>query len=222
VFGVGEAALVDDQAGVDLARRDRRHDAVVADLDLLDALGCEQAQQQLGRGGPAGHGDPAPAQALRRAGGTVGPGDDQRAHAAAQRAAGAQHPPCAGEPAEGVVADLGDVELACERTLVERLDVVEHDLEAQRRRDAAVHQRVEDEAVVGARREAEAEGVVRGRRPRAPGYGAATGTNVGPAGTARRAGAAGAHGRGSSGLLHSDAALHAAAEAVACGASTRR
>src|SRR5690606_14237060 len=59
----------------------------------------------------------------------------------------------------GVKAQLGNVGLPRERGLVERLDIVEPDRDVQALEiDAPVHDGVEDEAVVRARRETERQG----------------------------------------------------------------
>ena len=82
VVGVGEAALVDDQARVDLAGGDGIEDRVVAHLDGLAERRRGQAQEQVGGGVPARDRDPArgrllqasPARGRRRAGRSRAPG----------------------------------------------------------------------------------------------------------------------------------------------------
>ena len=59
VVGVGEAALVDDQPGVDLARLDRRQDLVVAQLHHLAVLAVGEPEEQERRRLPAGNRDAA-------------------------------------------------------------------------------------------------------------------------------------------------------------------
>src|SRR5690606_36094198 len=98
------------------------HDRVVAD-DLRAYVVAPQGEQQAGRGGPARHGDRPPGEVDVRVA-----RDDERADAAAERPAGAEQHPVAGEVAVGVVADLGDVELAGHRRLVQGVDVHQLDL----------------------------------------------------------------------------------------------
>jgi len=150
VLGIGEARLVDDQARIDLARLDRRHDRVVAHLDPAHAGRRVEIEQQVRRRPAPGRGDGRVAQLQ-----PLVAGHDQRPHAVPHRAARRQHPPVVGDPSEGVVGHLRDVQLAVLSQTVQPLDVLEPDGPRQVGRDDAVHQRVEDEGVVGAGREAE-------------------------------------------------------------------
>ena len=84
--------------------------------------------------------------------------NQQRPAVASQRAAGVEQHVVADAVGVGVIAQLGDVGLAGERGVVERLDVGEPDRELQPFEiDPPVHDRVEHEAVVRARREAQRE-----------------------------------------------------------------
>ena len=95
VLGVGEAALVDDQPGVDLAALDRAEDAVVAHLHHLAEIGRRQPQQPEGGGLAPGDGHP-PAHRLGQRPRLTG--DHQRADAVAERRAAAQQPVARARP----------------------------------------------------------------------------------------------------------------------------
>jgi hypothetical protein len=77
---------VDDQPGIDLARRDGVEDAVVAQLDDIAESRGSQAQQQVRRRIEAGNGDPA--SGCRGQRGRLAR-DDERSDAVTQRCAGA-------------------------------------------------------------------------------------------------------------------------------------
>ena len=92
---VGEAALVDDQPGVDLAARDRVEDAVVAQLDDLAERGRREREQQEGRRVEAGNAmRPAAASASDAASRATTSGP----HAVAECGAGAQRAVAIAEP----------------------------------------------------------------------------------------------------------------------------
>ena len=143
LVGVGEAALVDQDAAVDLAAQHRVLDEVEAHLDGAEV--AEEAEQEGGGGAGPGDGD-APA---RR---PVAGGDQQRPDAEAGGAARPQH-----RVAVADVAEAGDRDLRhLQHAPVQCLDVVERDLEAA----DVMDQVVEGEGVVGAGRDAEGQHAV--------------------------------------------------------------
>jgi hypothetical protein len=73
VVGVGEAALVDDQPGVDLTRLDRAEDLVVAQLHHLAVLRVGEPEEQERRRLPAGDRDAAPIERRSSRATTSGP-----------------------------------------------------------------------------------------------------------------------------------------------------
>ena len=168
---VGELALVDDQAGVDLAVGDdvedpvERHDHRIVDaphreLELQVGAGqrpgiATRRERQLGRlDRLAGHHHGAVALAHRRA---VG-----------------QQPVPVGQVGVGVDGQRGDLEPAVRGPAVEGLDVAQDVLETEAAgRDELLGQRVEHERVVGVRAVAQPHEAIRHRRdrsgaPRAP------------------------------------------------------
>ena len=154
VILVGEAALVDDQAGVDLAARDRVEDAVVAQLDDLAERGRGLREQQERGGVEAGNGDAAGRSVCERRGLA---GDDERPHPVAERRACAQRAVAIAKPGERPDADLRQLELAGAGRAVQLLDVAQRRPHAQVGAHEPVHHGVERERVVGAGREPEAQ-----------------------------------------------------------------
>ena len=103
---VGEARLVDDQAGVEAAVPHRRHDLGERnDLDARRRLtGRPEPEQQVRRRALGRHRDGAPGHAV-----DVAAGEDERPAAAAQRAAGRQQPVALQQPRQRGVGHLHHV-----------------------------------------------------------------------------------------------------------------
>ena len=155
VVGVRETALVDDQAGIDLARGDRGEDSVVAQLDHVAERRCHKAEEQEGRRLAARDGDGPGRKLLQRA---CFARDHERADAVTERSAAPQQPvPIARGSSHRAEAQLRELELGVSCPLVQLLDVEQHGLDLERRGNEPVHQRMERERVVGARREAEGQ-----------------------------------------------------------------
>ena len=153
--GVREAPLVDDHAGVHRPVEHRRLDPGEDDEALRVRVGEREREEQVGGG-------VAPRDRHRHAPRVepLDPGarDEERPDADAEGAAGLEEGVAAGDARQHAVADLADVEPSLARPLVERLDVLEHGVEAEPARvDAAVDEGVEDERVVGTGGEAERE-----------------------------------------------------------------
>jgi len=159
----GEAPLVDRDAGVGLAVLERRQDAVeahVAHGARREELGVQGAQQQRRRGALAGTEHGARRAAQR------GPREQDRPDSEPQRRADRQHAVALRQAQRGREAGLADLERAGGERPVELLDVREPEVELEAgRRHAAGEQPVEQEGVVGAGRQPDAE--LHGReRPR--------------------------------------------------------
>ena len=144
---VGELALVDHQAGVDLAGLDDVEDAVEGgDQRVVDPADGE-LQLQEGAGQPAGDRDP---EARQRGRVEVAAGHDDRPVALAHRGPVGQQAVAIREVRVGVDGQRRDLEAALARPVVEGLDVAQHVLEAEAvGRDQLLGQRVEHEGVVG-------------------------------------------------------------------------
>ena len=150
---VGEAGLVDDEAGVDLAVPHRGHDLVERhDHDLADPAGHRvrrpQPEQQVRGRALARHRDRPPAS---------GPAPGSRVSTSGpqprpERAAAGQQRVLVEHPRQHGVRHLQHVELAALGHAVGDVDVGEGDVERGRARDPAVGPGVEDEGVVRAGR----------------------------------------------------------------------
>ncbi len=83
-------------------------------------------------------------------------GDQERTAAAPERAASVEQHELVGTMREGVKTELRDVDVAAQGPTVERLHIVQNDAELQPLEvDALMDDRIEYEAVIGTRREAE-------------------------------------------------------------------
>ena len=153
VLAVREAALVDDQARVDLARDDGLQDPVVAELDDVAERRRRQPEEQERRRLAARHGDAPGRRVLERAGLAR---DHERADAATERGAAAEQPVPVAGGRRRAEAELRELELGARRAPVQLLDVEQHRLDLERRGDEPVDERVERECVVRAGGEAEA------------------------------------------------------------------
>ncbi len=174
VLAVREAALVDDQARVDLAGDDRVEDPVVAKLDHVAERRRGEAQEQERRRLPAGHGDASGGDLLQRA---LLARDDERADAAAERGAAAQQPvPVAGRRRRAE-AQLRQLELAVAARRFSSSMSSRTGSTSNGAGDEPVHERVERERVVRARREAEAEPHVRPKNHFSSGFSSSSRVN---------------------------------------------
>src|SRR3984885_1841596 len=150
---VGEPRLVDDQPGGNFFVRNRIDDRVEAHLHRLGLAPERQAQQCERRRRAARNRERRIAGEIgqqRRLRVDAGARDDERSAAAAERAARAQDAVFAEQRRDRAVADLRELELARARGAVERLDVVEHDVDRGRIVEQAVGERGEDVCIVGA------------------------------------------------------------------------
>ncbi len=152
---VGEPVLVDDHPRVDAPVHHRPLDVGEEHLDGVARLRERQGEQEVGGREPAGNGD-AQAAARDVGGGNGTPRDQQRPAIAAERAAGIEQDVSPGAVRVGVETELGDVDVAREGAMIQRLDVGERHAELEPLEiDAPMHDRVEHEAVVRTGREGE-------------------------------------------------------------------
>ena len=154
VLAVREAALVDDQAGVHLARDDGGKDPVVPELEHLAERRRREPEKQEGRRLPTRNGDTPRRRLLESA---CLPRDHQRADATAERGSAPQQPVPLARGRRRAEAQLRELQLAAGRSPVQVLDVAQNRFHLERRANESVHERVERERVVRAGREAEAQ-----------------------------------------------------------------
>ena len=151
-IAIGEARLVNDQPGIDLAVRDCGYDPIEAHLHGLRTRAERKLQQHERRRALSRNRDPLAREFAEEWGRFGGARDQQRAAAAPDRAAGGENAIAIHQKRNRAVAHFGELELAARRRLVEFLDVGEMGAHLRRAVEQPVRQRGEDIGVVRARR----------------------------------------------------------------------